>query len=153
TYSVVKELREMCLFSQHNLIKDAPFSRLDMVSCRNLLIYLGAELQNRVIPLFHFALRPGGYLFLGNSENVSRHGKLFTPVDRRFRIFRQIETMTRLLPDFPLSATTERNAPPGMPSGIRPSVNNVSVLTKQAERIMERYAPAYMIVDENHDVL
>jgi two-component system CheB/CheR fusion protein len=64
----VKELREMCLFSQHNLIKDAPFSRLDMVSCRNLLIYLGAELQNRVIPLFHFAMRPGGFLFLGNSE-------------------------------------------------------------------------------------
>lgn len=153
TYSVVKELREMCLFSQHNLIKDAPFSRLDMVSCRNLLIYLGAELQNRVIPLFHFALRPGGYLFLGNSENVSRHAKLFTPVDRRFRIFRQIETMTRLLPDFPLSAAAERNTSSGTPSGMRSTVNNVSVLTKQTERIMERYAPAYMIVDENHDVL
>ena len=73
TYCVVKELREMCIFSQHNVIKDAPFSRLDLVSCRNLLIYLDAELQNRVIPLFHFALKPDGFLFLGNSENVTRH--------------------------------------------------------------------------------
>ncbi|MEZ2133103.1 MULTISPECIES: CheR family methyltransferase [unclassified Sinorhizobium] len=153
TYGIVKELREMCLFSQHNLIKDAPFSRLDMVSCRNLLIYLGPELQNRIIPLFHFALRPGGYLFLGNSENVSRHAKLFSPVDRRFRIFRQIETMTRLLPDFPLSASTDRHGvAEGLP-GVRSTMNNASALTKHAERIMERYAPAYMIVDENHDVL
>ncbi|MGY4621727.1 chemotaxis methyl-accepting protein methylase [Bradyrhizobium sp. USDA 4472] len=68
TYCVVKELREMCIFSQHNVIKDAPFSKLDLVSCRNLLIYLNAELQNRVIPLFHFALLPDRYLFLGNSE-------------------------------------------------------------------------------------
>lgn len=64
TYCVVKELREMCIFSQHSLIKDAPFSRLDLISCRNLLIYLDADLQEKVIPLFHFALRPGGFLFL-----------------------------------------------------------------------------------------
>jgi hypothetical protein len=63
----------MCIFSQHNIIKDAPFSRLDLISCRNLLIYLNADLQNRVIPLFHFALRPGGILFLGNAENVTRY--------------------------------------------------------------------------------
>src|SRR5439155_7078831 len=69
TYCVVKELREMCIFSPHNLIKDAPFSRMDLLSCRNLLIYLNSELQNRVIPIFHFSLRPGGLLFLGSSEN------------------------------------------------------------------------------------
>ncbi len=63
TYVVNKELRELCVFSQHSIVKDPPFSRLDLVSCRNLLIYLDAELQNRVIPIFHFAIRPGGYLF------------------------------------------------------------------------------------------
>src|SRR5262249_6927415 len=73
TCCVAKELREMCIFSQHNVIKYAPFSKLDLVSCRNLLIYLNGELQNRVIPLFHFALLPDRYLFLGNSENVTRH--------------------------------------------------------------------------------
>ncbi len=153
TYCIVKELREMCIFSQHNLVKDAPFSRLDLISCRNLLIYLNAELQNRVIPLFHFALRPGGFLFLGNSENVSRHGKLFAPVDRRFRIFRQIETLNRVLPEFPLSTSSGIRQPMDAPAIPRPAFNNSSVVTKQAERIMERYAPAYLILDENHDVL
>lgn len=79
TYRIVKELREMCIFSPHNLIKDAPFSRIDLLSCRNLLIYLNTELQSRVIPIFHFSLRPGGLLFLGSSENVTRHQKLFGP--------------------------------------------------------------------------
>lgn len=153
TYCVIKELREICIFSQHNLIKDAPFSRLDLVSCRNLLIYLNADLQSRVIPLFHFALKPGGFLFLGNSENVTRHGKLFTPVDRRYRIFRQVESLTRVLPDFPLTANADRRGVTETPQPIRIVAGNGSAVTKQAERIMERYAPAYLIVDENHDVL
>ncbi|MGO4833621.1 protein-glutamate O-methyltransferase CheR, partial [Rhizobiaceae sp. 2RAB30] len=153
TYCVVKELREMCIFSQHNIIKDAPFSRLDLVSCRNLLIYLGSELQNRVIPLFHFSLRQGGYLFLGNSENVTRHSKLFAPVDRRFRIFRQQESLVRVLPDFPLTATADRRPAVEQGANFRAPGAGVAALTKQAERIMERYAPAYMIIDENYDVL
>ena len=83
TYCVHKDLREMCIFSAHNIVRDAPFSRIDLISCRNLLIYLKSELQDRVIPLFHFALRPNGCLFLGPSENVSRHGKLFQPIGRK----------------------------------------------------------------------
>ena len=71
TYQVKKELREMCLFSVHSLIKDPPFSRLDLFSCRNVLIYLGPELQQKLMRLFHYALRPGGYLFLGPSETLS----------------------------------------------------------------------------------
>ena len=109
TYCVVKELREMCIFSQHNVIKDAPFSKLDLVSCRNLLIYLNSELQSRVIPLFHFALLPGRFLFLGNSENVTRHPKLFAPVDRRARLFRKLETGTRLPPEFPITTAAWTN--------------------------------------------
>ena len=68
---VAQELREMVTFSVHNIIADAPFSRLDLISCRNLLIYLGGHLQKKLIPLFHYALRRGGYLFLGSSESVS----------------------------------------------------------------------------------
>ncbi|WP_042812165.1 CheR family methyltransferase, partial [Xanthomonas citri] len=101
TYVVSKELRELCVFSQHSIVKDPPFSRLDMVSCRNLLIYLDAELQNRVIPIFHFAIRPGGYLFLGNAENVSRHAQLFTPVERSFRVFQRIDTDSNVHATFP----------------------------------------------------
>jgi two-component system CheB/CheR fusion protein len=150
TYCVVKELREMCIFSQHNVIKDAPFSKLDLVSCRNLLIYLNSELQNRVIPLFHFALLPGRFLFLGNSENVTRHPKLFAPVDRRARIFRKLETGTRLPPEFPITTAAGRT-PVELPHArnFGPDVG----LERRAQRIAERYAPAYVIADENFQIL
>ncbi|MGV7216298.1 CheR family methyltransferase [Bradyrhizobium sp. UFLA05-112] len=150
TYCVVKELREMCIFSQHNVIKDAPFSKLDLVSCRNLLIYLNAELQNRVIPLFHFALLPDRYLFLGNSGNVTRHPKLFAPVDRRARIFKKLETGTRLPPEFPITTAAGR-APVEVPP-VRSFGPDVG-LERRAQRIAERYAPAYVITDDNFQIL
>ncbi|MRI56957.1 PAS domain S-box protein [Methylobacterium sp. DB1607] len=151
TYCIVKEVREMCIFSQHSIIKDPPFSRLDLISCRNLLIYLDAELQSRVIPVFHFALRPEGVLFLGNSENVSRHTNLFAPIEQRSRIFRRLETHSRILPDFPFAVSSPRleSRPAASLSGraIEPS------LAQRAERFVERYTPAYVIVDETHTVL
>jgi two-component system CheB/CheR fusion protein len=149
TYCVAKELREMCIFSQHNVVKDAPFSKLDLISCRNLLIYLNAELQNRVLPLFHFALLGERFLFLGNSENVTRHPKLFVPVDRRARIFRKLDTGTRIPPEFPISS------PAGRASGEMPPVrargSDVG-LERRAQRIAERYAPAYVITDEDFHI-
>jgi two-component system, chemotaxis family, CheB/CheR fusion protein len=149
TYRVVEEVREMCIFSQHNLIKDAPFSRLDLISCRNLLIYLSRDLQDRAIPLFHFALRRDGYLFLGNSENVRRHDKLFAPIDRRHRIFRKLESLTPTMPNLPLTA-----ADPTPSSRARQALRlNQGMLATQAEQIAERYAPAYVIVDEQFEVL
>lgn len=149
TFSVVKELREMCIFSQHNVIKDAPFSRLDLVSCRNLLIYLNAELQDRLIPLFHFALLPDRYLFLGNSENVTRHPRLFVPVDRRVRIFKKLETGTRLPPEFPITTAGRVLAEV---SPLRSFTSDVG-LERRAHRIAERYAPAYVITDDNFHIL
>jgi two-component system CheB/CheR fusion protein len=150
TYCVVKELREMCIFSQHNVIKDAPFSKLDLISCRNLLIYLNGELQNRVIPLFHFALLPERYLFLGNSENVTRHPKLFAPVDRRARIFRKLETGTRLPPEFPI--TTAAGRAPVEVAAVRSFGPDVG-LERRAQRIAERYTPAYVITDDDFQIL
>jgi two-component system CheB/CheR fusion protein len=150
TYCVVKELREMCIFSSHNVTKDAPFSRLDLVSCRNLLIYLDSDLQGRVIPLFHFALRPGGILFLGNSENVTRHGKLFEPLERRSRIFRRLEGPARTSPEFPISAVGYR--PAHVPQLARPP-RPEGLLDRRAERIVERFAPAYVIVNEVFEVI
>src|SRR6185503_20243609 len=89
TYRIVSDLREICLFSAHNLLRDAPFSKLDLVSCRNLLIYLTPDLQNRLIPLFHYALNDSGFLFLGSSENVTRHSRLFSTVDKTHRLFKR----------------------------------------------------------------
>jgi two-component system CheB/CheR fusion protein len=154
TYRIVKEVREMCIFSPHNLIKDAPFSRIDLLSCRNLLIYLNAELQNKIIPIFHFSLRPGGVLFLGSAENVTRHQKLFVPVDRRNRIFRRVETPTKILPEFPLTARTrhheqvvERPAQQARSGAVALSIS------RRADQVAERYAPAYVIIDTQFEVL
>src|SRR3954469_1779251 len=89
SYVISKDVRELCIFSPHSVTRAPPFSRIDLISCRNLLIYFGPEVQNQVIPTFHYALRPDGYLFLGSAENVSQFTELFTPVDKRSRIFRR----------------------------------------------------------------
>src|SRR5690606_16287031 len=83
---VRRELREKILFCVHNVTSDPPFSKLDLVSCRNLLIYFGPQLQKRLLPLFHSSLRTGGYLFLGPSESIESHSDLFKTIDARNRI-------------------------------------------------------------------
>ncbi len=88
-YKIKNNLRETIVFARHNLIKDAPFSKLDLVCCRNVLIYLDASLQRRLIPMFHYTLNPGGVLFLGESESIGTFADLFTPVDTRHKIFRR----------------------------------------------------------------
>ena len=108
TYQVKKELREMCIFSTHSFIKDPPFSRLDLFSCRNVLIYLGPALQQKLLPLFHYAVRPGGYLFLGPSETLSGRDDLFRTLDQKHRIFQKKDVVPRPQVEFPL--TEERSA-------------------------------------------
>jgi two-component system CheB/CheR fusion protein len=88
-YRVRRELRELVLFAHHDLLKDAPFSRMDLVSCRNLLIYLSGEAQRRAVETFHFSLRPGGVLLLGASETIEEGSALFDPIDKKHRIYRQ----------------------------------------------------------------
>lgn len=153
TYCVSKELREMCIFSPHNLLKDAPFSRIDVLSCRNLLIYLNTELQNRVVPIFHFSLRPAGTLFLGNSENITRHQKLFAPVDRGKRVFRRLETATRIVPDLPLTPRPRPTADEIVLIDSPPPPRVPGPVGRQAQAIADRYAPAYVVIDTQGDVL
>ncbi|MEE4136908.1 MAG: chemotaxis protein CheB [Desulforhopalus sp.] len=86
-----KSIRDLLIFSEQNLIKDPPLSKLDLISCRNLLIYLDGALQKKLIPLFHYALNPGGYLFLGTSESVSEFGNLFATVERKQKIYQRKE--------------------------------------------------------------
>jgi two-component system CheB/CheR fusion protein len=88
-FVVSKEIRELCTFSPHNLLRDPPFSRMDLVSCRNLLIYLQADLQAAVIPAFHYSLMPGGILLLGGAETTAKHRDLFEPLDHSARIFKR----------------------------------------------------------------
>ncbi|HVG48515.1 MAG TPA: CheR family methyltransferase, partial [Rubellimicrobium sp.] len=154
TYRVTKTLRDMCVFSQHSIIKDTPFSRIDLISCRNLLIYLDTDLQSRVIPLFHFALRPGGVLFLGNSENVSGHKDHFTPVSPRSRIFQRVETSTPTIPNFPFTSVDRRLlSHSGQTPSREGSQLDLEDFTRRAERITERHVPANVLIDPDHNVL
>lgn len=91
TYRMHKSIRDLLIFSEQDVIKDPPFSKLDLISCRNLLIYLGADLQRKLIPLFHYALNPGGTLFLGTSETVGEFGELFSTVDRKSKLYQRRE--------------------------------------------------------------
>lgn len=93
-YRIKKEIREMVVFATQNLLKDPPFTRLDLLSCRNLLIYLGAELQNQLIPVFHYALNPEGVLFLSPSEGIGNHQELFSPINRKWKFYRACKTST-----------------------------------------------------------
>src|SRR5215469_8474887 len=153
TYRVVKELRDMCIFSVHSVIRDPPFSRLDLISCRNLLIYLKPSLQSQIIPLFHYALRSSGYLFLGSSENVSRHGELFASLDRKNRIFRRRDLVAR--PPLPL----QQFLPQMRRDAAGPEENNSGLLQRSdtlrraANTIVEHFAPTFVIVDESGQTL
>ena len=118
-YRIHKSIRDMLVFSEQNMIKDPPFSKLDLISCRNLLIYLDGELQKKLIPLFHYALNPGGYLFLGTSETVSEFSDLFVTLERKHKIFQRKEDLLgarraglgRFLPPMPaIDAALPRDA-------------------------------------------
>lgn len=151
TYRVAADLREICLFSVHNLLRDAPFSKLDLISCRNLMIYLTAELQNRLIPLLHYALRDDGYLLLGTSENVGRHTRLFSTFDKTYHIFRRRPRADRNLPEFPLT-TPEVHRPKRLTDApLRPADSSLHVLAER--QLLEHYAPAYVVANNEGEVL
>jgi two-component system CheB/CheR fusion protein len=155
TYQVAKEIREMCVFSTHNLIKDPPFSRLDLVVCRNLLIYLEADLQRYVTSLFHYALHTGGYLFLGPAESVAGPPELFRTVDRKHRIFQRGATPTRLVESLPPVQTSLASRTPaghgGPPGSVRSGPQDV---VAALERVMlDRYAPTWVVINARAEVL
>ncbi|MBU8538062.1 chemotaxis protein CheB [Falsiroseomonas tokyonensis] len=156
SYAVARPLRDLCVFSPHSLINDPPFSRIDLISCRNLMIYLGAELQDQVVPLFHYALRPGGFLFLGIAETILRHAQFFRSEDKVHRIYRRRDDVAvdgpaaRLLvaPRGPVRVWPSR--PPPRP----PAASRGTELRQAAEAVvLERFAPAHVVVNRDGDVL
>jgi two-component system, chemotaxis family, CheB/CheR fusion protein len=150
-YCVSPEIRELCVFSVHSVVRDPPFSKLDLISCRNLLIYLDAALQDRLIPIFHYALRPGGFLFLGPSESIARQDTYFTEADKKHRLFERRNDTPAALPSLPLSHAASKGlaSPANVPTRQTPE----AAIERGARRVMERYAPAHLIVDKNYQVL
>ncbi len=154
SYAVSKDIRELCTFSAHSLIRDPPFSRINLVCCRNLLIYLDSDLQGAVIPAFHYSLAPGGFLLLGSSETISRHETLFTTVDRSHRIFQRRDT-----PSPPLRLTGKPNGRDGQsvtgtipPKPDSPRPGAVRLNTRAGIRVLERFGPAFVLVTASGEI-
>jgi len=150
-YAVNDALRKMVVFGTQNLFADPPFGRVDLISCRNVLIYLEPDVQKRVLNIFHFALRQQGYLFLGSSESNGGRDELFQPISKRFRIFqRQGSTRVEVLP----SSIGVVDSRLGNPLRTGAAIQTLSVVANAAQRlIMERFAPAAVMVNTNHEVV
>jgi two-component system CheB/CheR fusion protein len=151
-YRIRKDIRDMLVFSEQNVIKDPPFSKLDLISCRNMLIYMGPELQKKIIPLFHYALNPGGYLFLGSSETVGEFGNLFTPLDRKSKVYQRRED-----PQHPVSY---RSLPPmsgtevSHPRTIRAKADTQKTSLRETteQALLQFMAPAAALVNDQGDI-
>jgi two-component system CheB/CheR fusion protein len=150
-YRVRSELRDSVIFAEHNLLADPPFSRLDLISCRNLLIYLEPTAQKKLIALFHYALRENGHLFLGSAETVGERDNLFRTISRKFRIYGRIGN-ERISPlELPTDPGRIRLA---LPAAAAPSRSVTSRFTELAQRmIIDRCAPASVVVNQADEIL
>ena len=147
-YQVSKSIRAMCVFAKHDFTKDPPFSNLDLISCRNVLIYMGPVLQKQAIGVFHYALKPTGFLLLGKSEAIGRFPDLFAPVDRKYRIYSKKPTSTRF--DLHLSPA----GPPMKKTFIDSDTGEAEFdFKKEAERVLLSKTPAGVIVDDRLEIL
>ncbi|PYV86184.1 MAG: ATPase, partial [Acidobacteria bacterium] len=144
-YQIIKTIREMCIFAKQNLAKAPPFSNLDLISCRNLLIYLGPVLQQRVIPAMHYGLKPTGFLMLGGSESLGAFSDHFTLIDKKHKIYQKKKTAARLLTCFTGLDYTQRKSEEPSSSKLPETVLTVE---KEIERLLvNRYVPASVVVN------
>jgi two-component system CheB/CheR fusion protein len=156
-YQIKKEVRDVVIFAVHNLTKDAPFTKLDLLVCRNLLIYLSAELQKNIIPVFHYALNPGGLLLLGPSENLTGYQDLFVPLDVKWKISRRADgtsTLTRIV-SFPFSLARQQAGPaPAAGTMNSTSPRKDGPFAALVQRVLLRqYTPPAVVINTKGDIL
>ena len=151
SYRVRKEIREMVIFAPQNLIMDPPFTKLDILSCRNLLIYLTPEVQKKLIPLFHYSLIPGGILFQGSAETIGEHTALFSPLDGKSRLFRRSESIIR--PES-IAFPAAFGAGPATATELHPIITKPPA-TLQAladQLVLQSYAPPAVLTNDEGDI-
>lgn len=151
-YRVKKDVREMVVFAVQNVVKDPPFTKLDLLSCRNLMIYLEPELQNRLLPTFHYALKPGGVLFLSPSESIGNHPELFTAENRKWKFYRAIHSAasTRAVMASGLSWTADGGGKASEEVVKKTRETNFAELTRRV--LLQSFAPASVVVDAKGNI-
>jgi len=152
SYRIIKEIRDMLVIAPHSVIKDPPFSKMDLISCRNLLIYLGQDIQKRLIPLLTYSLKPGGFLFIGPSESLGESNRYFAPVDLKWKIYRRNETPADTGLEYSIFPTERAS----FVRAARPweeKVERGSLVSHSERLLLEEYAPPSLIVDGQYEVL
>ena len=153
-YRITREIRESIVFAPHNVIMDPPFSKVDILVCRNLLIYMEPDLQKKLIPLFHYSLNPGGILFLGSAETVGYYGQLFQTLDNKARLFRHLHQADRLDHlDFPASFTSLHDISTIPVTQSKPMISDLNLNTICDNILIKYYTPAAVLTNENGDIL
>jgi len=150
-YEISKSIRQMCVFAKQNILADPPFSSLDLISCRNVLIYFGITLQKQVLPMFHYSLKPTGFLLLGTSESTGESSDLFTPVNKKQRIYARKLTATRLNTDYFTNNYLEQKV---NSENMNSDAGSGFDLLKEADRIVwNKYAPAGVLINSDLEII
>ncbi|MBL7991867.1 MAG: PAS domain-containing protein [Candidatus Kapabacteria bacterium] len=149
-FQVAKSIREMVIFAPQNIIMDPPFTKLDLLTCRNLLIYLSPELQKKLLPLFHYSLNPGGFLLLGSAETIGNFTNLFTPLDEKARLYQKNKISRSDVPvEFPSKYISSRTT--DLAQKPMDTADNLKALTDNL--LLQNYAPAAVLTNDQGDIL
>jgi two-component system CheB/CheR fusion protein len=152
-YRVSKGVRDLCIFAKQNLVEDPPFSQINLVACRNMMIYFSPALQSKVMPTLHYALRPSGFLMLGHAESAVAFPHLFDPADKKHKIFVKRGVATRLQYDFTANRYPRDTVIPAAPTEHR-AISAAADLQHEADRtILKMFAPPGVIIGENMEIL
>ncbi len=154
TYQISKSIREMCIFAPHNVFGDPPFSRLDLISCCNLLIYLDSVLQDRILRAFHFALRQEGYLMLGKTETVGASPELFSQVDKQYKIYTKKVTLTRRAVDFAtIIPKLDRKEPNDADAKSEGTIDSFDIQKEADKILLSHYTPASVVINSDLEIV
>lgn len=150
SYRIKRFIRDMMIFAEHSVIRDAPFTKLDLITCRNLLIYLNTELQKKIIPLFHYSLNPGGILFLGSSETIGTFSGIFASLDTKWKIYEREENHAYNYPmiEFPLGSARRSGE---LQKQARPRPVELSVVIEK--NLLEYHTPPAIVMDRKGDIV
>ena len=147
-YQVTKSIRDMIIFAPQNIIMDPPFTKLDLVSCRNLLIYLTPELQKKLLSIFQYSLNPGGFLFLGSAETTGSFTKLFSPLGEKSHIFRRLDPVLNAdRMDFPSASVSHQGTP------LKPTKSETNIQTMAEQLLLQTYSPAAVLTNDKGDIV
>ncbi len=153
TYRINKNIRDLLIFSEQNVIKDPPFSKLDLISCRNLMIYLNKELQAKLIPVLHYSLNPGGYLLLGNSETIGDNDALFTIVDRKAKVFRKKDNILKNPLSQLILSTVETDIKMNKPKNSLENSRPLSLKDLTEQSVLKESSMVGILINEQGDIL